>query len=147
MLDGLFVTPVVDAIRDALKASGVDGKLAVVGDAKLAMALAAGHEVVAVGIRDTKKLGELATLAALDEAVPDASFAGVIANDLATDPHWQTTVASWTRVVADRGVIVTIDRGNAHEASRRALCAGLTEIEQRHAGRSVVTSGLVVRIW
>jgi hypothetical protein len=38
---------------------------------------------------------------------------------------------------------VMIDRGHAPEASRRALCAGLSELEQRHVGRVVVTSGLV----
>jgi hypothetical protein len=46
-------------------------------------------------------------------------------------------------VVRDGGAIVLVDRGRAPEASRRALCAGLSEIEQRHAGRVVVTSGLV----
>jgi hypothetical protein len=40
-------------------------------------------------------------------------------------------------------VLIFVDRGHAPEASRRALCAGLTEIQQRHAGRVVITSGLV----
>jgi hypothetical protein len=43
-------------------------------------------------------------------------------------------------------VLVLVDRGRAAEASRRALCAGLTELEQRHAGRLVVTSGLVTHL-
>jgi hypothetical protein len=37
-------------------------------------------------------------------------------------------------------------RSHAAEASRRALCSGLTEIEQRHVGRSIVTSGLVTHL-
>ena len=44
------------------------------------------------------------------------------------------------------GRVVFVDRGHAPEASRRALCSGLTEIQQRHAGRSTVTSGLVTHL-
>ena len=40
-------------------------------------------------------------------------------------------------------MLVFVDRSKAPEASRRALCAGLSEIEQRHAGRAIVTSGVV----
>jgi hypothetical protein len=43
-------------------------------------------------------------------------------------------------------VIAFVDRGHAPEASRRALCAGLSELEQRHAGRNVITSGLVTHL-
>jgi hypothetical protein len=50
------------------------------------------------------------------------------------------------RVVRDGGAIVFVDRGHAQEASRRALCAGLSELEQRRAGRSVITSGLVTHL-
>jgi len=46
-------------------------------------------------------------------------------------------------IVADGGALILVDRGRPHDASRRALCAGLTEIEQRQAGRAVITSGLV----
>ena len=49
-------------------------------------------------------------------------------------------------VVRDGGAIVFVDRGHAPEASRRALSAGLCEIEQRHAGRVVVTSGIVTHL-
>ena len=67
----------------------------------------------------------------------------MIGVDLATDADWQATLRSWSRVVRDGGAIIFVDRGHAHEASRRALCGGLSEIEQRHAGRSIITSGLV----
>jgi hypothetical protein len=63
--------------------------------------------------------------------------------DVTSDDGWETALREWTRVVRDGGAIVLVDRGHAPEASRRALCGGLTEIEQRHAGRAVVTSGLV----
>ena len=52
----------------------------------------------------------------------------------------------WSRVTRDGGVLVFVDRGQAPEASRRALCGGLTEIQQRHAGRTIVTSGLVTHL-
>jgi len=57
--------------------------------------------------------------------------------------RWEDLLRGWSRVVRDGGAIVFVDRGHAHEASRRALCGGLTEIEQRRAGRAVITSGVV----
>jgi len=63
--------------------------------------------------------------------------------DLAVAPGWEEALRGWSRVVRDGGAIVFVDRGHAHEASRRALCGGLTEIEQRRAGRAVITSGVV----
>ncbi len=55
-------------------------------------------------------------------------------------------LAAWSAVVRDGGAIVLLDRGRAMAASRCALCAGLSELEQRHAGRAVVTSGLVTHL-
>lgn len=142
MLDGLFVTPAVTAIVEALTSARADGRIAVIGNAKLATALAdAKRDVVPVGLsaRAAKKLGNaLADLSTID----DRSLAAVIGIDIATEADWERSLAEWTRVVRDGGVIVYVDRGHAPEASRRALCAGLTEIEQRHAGRTIVTSGL-----
>ena len=82
---------------------------------------------------------------ALDDlsSIEPRSLAAVIAVDIALDEAWQTSLETWTRVVRDGGAIVLLDRGHAPEASRRALCAGLTELEQRRAGRTIVTSGLV----
>ncbi|HEY5951873.1 MAG TPA: hypothetical protein VIV40_40535, partial [Kofleriaceae bacterium] len=79
-------------------------------------------------------------------SIEDRSLAAVIGVDVATDDGWETTLREWSRVVRDGGAIVIVDRGHAPEASRRALCSGLTEIEQRHAGRVVVTSGLVTHL-
>jgi hypothetical protein len=146
VLEGLFVTPAVTAIGEALASTRADGKLAVIGNAKLATALVeAKREVVPVAMseRAAKKLtNALADLSAIE----DRSLAAVIGVDVATDDGWEITLRDWARVVRDGGAIVFVDRGHAAEASRRALCAGLTEIEQRHAGRMIVTSGLVTHL-
>ena len=143
MLDGLFVTPSVTAIAEALSSARAGGKLAVVGNAKLATALAdKDREVIAIGVspRAAKKLtNALADLSNIESGSLDA----VIGVDVAVDDGWELTLRDWQRVVRDGGTIVLVDRGHAEEASRRALCSGLTEIEQRHVGRVVVTSGLV----
>jgi hypothetical protein len=130
VLDGLFVTPAVTAIEETL---GTDHKaIAVIGHAKLATALAAaGRTVTPVGLtaRAAKKLaGVLADTSTIDAQSLDA---------------WRDTLGKWTRVVRDGGTVVLVDRGHAAEASRRALCAGLMELEQRTVGRAVITSGLV----
>jgi len=146
VLDGLFVTPAVTAVAEALASTRADGKLAVIGNAKLATALRdAKRDVVPIGLsaRAAKKLtNALADLSSLE----DRSLDAVIGVDIATDDGWEITLREWTRVVRDGGAIVFVDRGHAPEASRRGLCAGLTEIEQRHAGRVVVTSGLVTHL-
>ncbi|HUS29421.1 MAG TPA: hypothetical protein VMZ53_12970 [Kofleriaceae bacterium] len=143
MLDGLFVTPAVTAIVEALSSANAEGKLAVIGNAKLATALAeTKREVlpIAMPARASKKLtNALADLSSID----DGSLAGVIGVDIATDDGWELTLKEWRRVVRDGGALVFVDRGHAPEASRRALCSGLSEIEQRHVGRTIVTSGLV----
>lgn len=142
VLEGLFVTPAVTAIAEALTSAHVDGKLAVVGNAKLASALAAKHDILPIGLspRAAKRLtNALADLSSIE----DRSLAGVIGVDVAVDDGWELVLRDWTRVVKDGGAIVFVDRGHAPEASRRALCSGLTELEQRHAGRVVITSGLV----
>jgi hypothetical protein len=148
MLDSLFVTPAITAIEEALTSARVDGALAVVGNARLASALAkrpargdAGPaRVVPVGLsaRAAKKTpGALADLSSIT-----AGELGAVIGVDATDE----SLRDWTRVVRDGGAIVLVDRGHAPEASRRALCAGLTEIEQRRVGRLVITSGLVTHL-
>jgi hypothetical protein len=145
MLDGLFVTPAVTAITEALGTTNAEGTIAVVGNAKLANALRATRTVIPVGLsaRAAKKLAN---------AVPDTlaiepgSLAAVIGVDVTSDDAWEATLRAWTRVIRDGGALVLVDRGHAPEASRRALCAGLTELEQRHAGRAVITSGLVTHL-
>jgi hypothetical protein len=148
MLDGLFVAPAVAAITEAL--GTVDGTIAVIGDAKLAQALAAKHTVIAVAMsaRAAKKLPKPLAATAVDSvaAIDPASLAAVIGVDITDDETWSDTLRTWTRATRDNGIVVLVDKGHAAEASRRALCAGLTELEQRHAGRAVVTSGLVTHL-
>lgn len=148
MLDGLFVTPSATAIAEALASAGVPAEGAsviVIGNARLAAALAAGHDVIPVGLsaRAAKKLPKnLPDTSSLEPG----SLAAVIGVGIATDEAWADTLRAWVRVVRDGGAIVFVDRGHAQEASRRALCAGLTELEQRRAGRAVITSGLVTHL-
>ncbi|HMG57928.1 MAG TPA: hypothetical protein VK601_30710 [Kofleriaceae bacterium] len=113
-----------------------------IGNAKLTDGLGAARDVIPVGLsaRAARRLPR--ALADLTTVEP-ASLAAVIGVELATDDDWQATLRAWSRVVRDGGAIVFVDRGHSHEASRRALCGGLSEIEQRHAGRAVITSGLV----
>lgn len=146
MLDGLFVTPSVTAITEALTSAGAtDGPIVVVGHAKLAAALAGSREVIAVGV-SARAAKRLANIHADTSSIDAGSCAAVIGADLTDDAQWSATLRAWSRVVRDGGAIVLVDRGHAAEASRRALCAGLGELEQRHAGRSVITSGLVTHL-
>ena len=146
MLDGLFITPAATSIAEALaSANATEGPIAVVGNAKLATALATQREVIPVALsaRAAKKLPN--ALADLSTVEP-GSLAAVIGVDITDDDTWTETVRTWSRAVRDGGAIVFVDRGHAPEASRRALCAGLSELEQRHAGRTVITSGLVTHL-
>lgn len=148
MLDALFATSTVGAITEALSSVNALGTLAVIGNAKLATALAAarkGSDVLPIGLspRAAKKLtNALADLSSLDAR----SLAGVVGADVAVDDGWELTLRDWSRVVVDGGALIFVDRGKGAEAARRALCAGLTEIQQRHVGRSIVTSGLVTHL-
>jgi len=47
----------------------------------------------------------------------------------------------WLRAVRPGGAVVLVGAPPAAEQSRRALCAGLVDLEQRRAGRLLVTSG------
>jgi hypothetical protein len=71
----------------------------------------------------------------------ERGFAAVVAGGLARADDWQWRMNAWCRAVVPGGLIVMVDRGHATELSRRALCGGLTAVEQRTAGRMLVTSG------
>ena len=146
MLDGLFLAPAVTAIGEALASAHADGAVGVVGHAALVRAIVSsrtGREVVAIDLsaRAAKKLAgrKLAD-------VEPRSLAAVIAVDVTKAEAWQDQLAAWSAIVRDGGAIVLLDRGRAMAASKRALCAGLSKLEQRHAGRAVVTSGLVTHL-
>ncbi len=149
MLDGLFVTPAVTAIIEALGTANAGGRLAVIGDAKLAAALGRSRDVIPVALstRTAKKLpNAVPSIDALAAAIGPGSLAGIVATNVTADDGWLATLRSYANLVRDGGALVFVDKGHAPEASRRALCAGLTELEQRHAGRTVVTSGLVTHL-
>jgi hypothetical protein len=145
MLGGLFVTPTVTAIVEALTSARAEGPIAVVGHARIAAALAELREVTPVGLppRAAKKLAGSVSDA---KDIPEGSLAAVVGIRVTNDAAWAQTLKTWARAVRDGGAIVFVDRGHAPEASRRALCAGLSELEQRRAGRAVITSGLVTHL-
>ncbi len=143
MLDRLFIAPAITAIAELLGAARVDGRLAIVGNAKLAAAFAKRGEVVAVGLPP-------GAVAKAFVSVPD--FAGIDRRSLAAvigvDPN-ETSVEQWAPYLRDGGAIIVVERLHTRtvaDASRRALCAGLTSIEQRRLARLVVTSGLVTHL-
>jgi hypothetical protein len=144
MLDGLFLASTVSAVRAALAsvaAAGAGAPVVVVGDVKLGKALRGeGVDAVVVAAKPPRGVPGAVT-GALDQLPFEAaSAAAVVGVGGAALP---AALAEWCRVVRDGGAVVMVDRGDATVATRAALCAGLTEIEQRAAGRHTVTSGLV----
>ena len=146
MFDSWLRSPVVAVVREALgPAANQADRVIVVGDAGLAKALiAAGHasRAAAVSARAAKHLPALVegTANALDLATDSlTAVIGVGAGGV----DGTARVAEWVRTVAPGGRVVLVDRCAPAQASARALCAGLGEIEQRVSGRTVVTSGIV----
>ncbi|HWM86627.1 MAG TPA: hypothetical protein VNO33_12335 [Kofleriaceae bacterium] len=131
-------------VEAALAAGGADGRVAVLGNVRLARQLAAGgRDVVCVGpAARALRRARLATVAALPGALPLAggSIGALVAAGLQGD-SWEPLLAEWCRALAPGGLVVVVDRGAPAELSRRALCGGLSAIEQRAAGRSVITAG------
>ena len=98
------------------------GPVAVLGDAALGKALAAPGRTVR-----TEVTADRALAAVVSVGTPDAP--GVL--------------EGWSRALVDGGVVVLIERTAPKEASRRALCARLCDLEQRTSGKLVVTRGRV----
>ena len=146
MLSRLFVTPTALAIDEALRSAGVRagaGRVAVIGPARVGRALAGrGHEVVQIVVRP----GETPALTATEIAHADGGLAGVVGFGDGVRDDWSALLAGWARGLGDGGALVLVDRAPATELSRRALCGGLAEIQQRRAGRTWITSGLVTRV-
>jgi hypothetical protein len=126
-------------VAAALDAGRTDGTVLVVGPPALARALAQRGRAVA----HAAATGRLAnrTLRARADALPIADGAlGALVAATEDEPH-----EGWLRAVRGGGVVVLIVAVDATELSRRALCAGLTDLEERRAGRLLVMSGLVWR--
>jgi hypothetical protein len=111
----------------ALEASGAAGEpISVVGSPRLVRALA--------------RRGRQATLVSATEvaASPDDSLPALVAaGDGEFDP-------AMVRAVRPGGALVFFATLSPVELSRRALCAGVVDVEQRSAGRYRVMSG---RVW
>ena len=141
----LFAGNAAQEVEAALVSAGAVGKVAVVGDARLARRLSvAGRDVLCVAESDRglKRAGvEVVTGAADSLPLPDGSVGAVVVSGLAAPGPWEPLLAEWCRVVMPGGVVVVVDRAAAPELGRRALCGGLTAIEQRTAGRTVITAG------
>ena len=98
MLDGLFVTPAVTAITEALASANAEGKVVVIGNAKLASALAAQREVISVGM-SPRAARKLATTLPETSSVEAGSLAAVIGVDVTEDEGWDATLREWARCV------------------------------------------------
>jgi SAM-dependent methyltransferase len=111
---------------------------------------AAAFAIVAEpGARAARKLegvlqGSPAQLPLPDGALAAVIGVGALAPERSVALH--QLIREWVRVVRDGGAVVLVDRVPRTLSTRHALCAGLTEIEQRASGRAVVTSGLVSRL-
>ena len=145
VLDGLFVTPAVTAIVEAL--ASAKRPAGSPSSATRSSRRRSRRSARCVPVGDVPRAARSCAGAIADlSTVEPASLAAVIGVDVAIDDSWESTLRAWSRVVRDGGALVLVDRGRSPEASRRALCAGLTELEQRRAGRVVVTSGLVTQL-
>jgi hypothetical protein len=137
------------AIEEALAAAGIaptSGPLAVVDAPQAARLLSPRWPLFAVGPevrgRAARRFGGRA-LRATGAALPLAP--GALAALVGTGAVDAEAVTAWAQTVREGGLIVLVDRVAPEEHTRRALCAGLLDLEQRTAGRHVVTSGRVRR--
>lgn len=146
MFDRWFLAGAAPAVEAALASipPARDGAVVVVGEGRLAAALArSGRALGLVEAEAATRKRPPAHVTLHDEAPAPRSLAAVIAVGLGERDDWDPLLAAWSRWVVDGGGVVMVDRGPAFELSRRALCGGLTALEQRVAGRWIVTSGLV----
>lgn len=150
MLDRWFLGPALDATAEALR-SAPAGTIAVVDQPHLARGLAdRGLPVVAIDAdtRPLKKRRGPAAVRGRGDLLPlaDRALGALVGWGAGTRADWGAILVEWSRAVKDGGVIVMVDRAPSIELSRRALCGGLAELQQRPAGRLVVTSGLVTAV-
>lgn len=137
--------PVAEALATAR-----GGRVIVIDEVRLARALRErGFDVVAVASR-LRPLARSAgaRVCSSPSALPlaDGCAGAVVALGIGGAEPWRPAIEALSRIVREGGVVVLVDRAEPTELSRRVLCGGLAGIEQRTAGRSCVTSG-VVRRW
>lgn len=145
MFDRWLVAGAAPAIESALASIGParGAAVTVLGDARLARALASRGRAVTLAGADPKSVKKLPAGVTVVDQLADRSTAAVIALGAGERDDWEAALAGWSRAVVDGGGLVLVDRAPPMELSRRALCAGLSALEQRVAGRWIVTSGLV----
>lgn len=124
VLSRFFLGRAIEALTETLRAAP-GGAVAVIGHPRLARALAERGHTVTESLPDDRSLG------------------AVVGWGAGARDDWQALLAGWSRAVVDGGLLVMVDRAPPAELSRRALCGGLAELQQRAAGRLVVTSGVV----
>lgn len=129
-------------VAAALDGARVSGPLLVLGPQPLARALAQrrGTTVWVTGSA-TGRLRQ-PTVRARRDALPfaDGALGGLVSAARDEPPSYD----EWLRAVRDGGAVVLVAPLAAEELTRRVMCAGLTDVEQRRAGRLLVTSG---RVW
>lgn len=120
----IFLGSAVKEIAALLESAAVTGPVWVVDNPRLAKRLSDG---------------ELAVIESAEAA--DGPVAAAIVSGLARDEDWANTLAAITAHIAPGGLVILVDRGQAIELSRRALCGGLSDIGQLGAGRWLLTHG------
>ena len=132
-----------DVVSDLLPGSGL---VIVAGDNKLAQVLAAREREIAIAVEDGRAArSELRALRFDDGGRLDldsGAAAGAVIAGAARDSAGPDRLPELIRVVGD-GVVVLLDKVARVEASRRALLAGISRLEQRVVSRTVVTAGVV----
>lgn len=155
MLGSLFIGQTVETIAHALDAARIDAAatgqfpLVVLGQPRVGRALRElGYRVV-IAAQKRKALRRVSgeRMCCDFDALPvaDGSLAGIVAFDIGQSDSWQQQLSGWARAVRTDGALVLVDRASPAELTRRALCGGLLDIQQRQTGRTFVTSGLVAR--
>lgn len=74
------------------------------------------------------------------------ALAVVVVKNLGQSDSWEACTESWRKSLAAGGLLVSIDKGAAAEASRRLLCSGFSDLSQVRIGRSLVTCGHLVSV-
>ncbi len=76
-----------------------------------------------------------------DHAALAGTTAAIIAVGVGQRDDWHELITTWRQAVDSEGPVVFVDRGvPAVEMSRRALCGGLSGLEQRRIGGQILTS-------
>ncbi len=150
MLSSLFITQVVSEVGHLLETSGTGDRVVVCDQSRFGRALAAsGVSVVLLASkRRSLRRGTGGRVQGHASQLPlaAASVSALVSFGLGHREAWLPFLAEWSRAVRENGRIVLVDKSPPAELTRRALCGGLANIEQCHAGRYVITSGTVTKL-